>query len=114
MKPADRRADSLTAQVRPGPVWMRADGSGVLLYLHLQPGARKTALSGEHGNRLKVMVAAPPLDGRANEALVGWVAAQLGLPRRQVRVTAGLRSRDKTVRADGIDAGQVLLRLAPK
>jgi uncharacterized protein (TIGR00251 family) len=112
--PGDRRADSRTAASHAGPAWLRADGDGVLIFVHLQPGARRTGQGGEHGGRLKVAVAAPPLDGRANDALVSWVAERLGLTRRQVSVTAGLRSRDKTVRASCIALGRALRLLAPQ
>jgi hypothetical protein len=114
LKPADRRGDSRTADRAARSVWLREDGDGVLLFVHLQPGARRTALCGEHGGRLKIAVAAPPLDGRANDALVEWLAERLGLPRRQVQVAAGLRSRDKTLRAAGIGADDALRRLVPE
>jgi len=79
LKPADRRADSRTATRSSGPAWLREDGDGVLLLVHLQPGARRTALCGEHGGRLKIAVAAPPLEGRANDALIAFLAELLGL-----------------------------------
>jgi len=112
--PGDRRADSRTAASNDGPAWLRADGDGVLIFVHLQPGARRTGQGGEHGGRLKVAVAPPPLEGRANDALVEWIAERLELPRRQVSVAAGLRSRDKTVRARGIVLGQAARLLGPK
>ena len=112
MKPADRRADSRTAIQSSGPAWLREDGEGVLILVHLQPGARRTALCGEHGGRLKIAVAAPPLEGRANDALIAFLAELLGLPRRQVRVTVGPHSRDKTLRVDGIEASRALRALA--
>jgi uncharacterized protein (TIGR00251 family) len=111
-KHADRRADSRTATVGDRPAWLRQDGDGVLIFVHLQPGARRTARCGEHGGRLKIAVAAPPLEGRANEALTAWIAAQLDVPRRHVSVISGLHSRDKTVRADGTDVERVLRCLA--
>ena len=114
MKPADRRADSRTAVSADSPAWLREDGDGILIFVHLQPGARRTALCGEHGGRLKIAVAAPPLDGRANDALTVWLADQLDLPRRQVRLVAGQHSRDKTLRADGARASQVLRGLRKK
>lgn len=111
--PANRRADSRMAPA-PGPAaWLRADGDGVLAFVHLQPGARRTAAAGVHGARLKVAVTAPPREGRANEALLRWVADQLGVPRSAVRLAAGDRSRDKTLRIAGVDAGQAQRRLAP-
>jgi uncharacterized protein (TIGR00251 family) len=54
-------------------------------------------VAGLHGDRLKIRIAAPALDGRANGALVALVAEALGVPKRSVRVTAGERSRDKLV-----------------
>lgn len=54
-------------------------------------------MAGLHGDRLKIRIAAPALDGRANEALVALVAAALGVPKRSVHVAAGERSRDKVV-----------------
>lgn len=83
----------------------------MLLQVHLQPGARRTEVCGEHGGRLKIAIAAPPLDGRANEALIRWLAVQLGLPRRQLCLVAGQRSRDKTLRAEGANGAEVLRRL---
>jgi hypothetical protein len=110
--PADRRADSRTPDTRhPPPAWLRDDAGGVRVEVHLQPGARRSAVCGEHGGRLKIAVAAPPLDGRANAALIGWLADRLALPRRQVSLVAGLRSRDKTVQIVGATAAEVARRL---
>ena len=113
MKPADRRADSRTVDAAGLPAWLREDAGGVLLHVHLQPGARRDAVCGEHGGRLKIAIGAPPLEGRANDALVEFLAARLDLPRRQVHLVAGQRSRDKTLRAEAISAGEALRRLAP-
>lgn len=93
-------------------MWLREDTTGVLIRVHLQPGARRTAICGEHGGRLKVAIAAPPLEGRANDALIEWLAAKLGLSRRQLHLIAGQRSRDKTLRAEGASAREVTCRLA--
>jgi uncharacterized protein (TIGR00251 family) len=94
------------------PAWLRQTTEGVLIFVHLQPGARRTAACGEHGGRLKLAVAAPPLDGRANDALTEWLARRLELPRRQLRLVAGERSRDKTVIAEGLGISEALRRLA--
>ncbi len=108
----DQPADSRTANVGDSPAWLRRAGDGVLILVHLQPGARRTDLCGAHGERLKIAVAAPPLVGRANDALTAWLAERLDVPRRQVSVAVGLHSRDKTVRVDAIGAGQVIRCLA--
>ena len=68
----------------------------------MQPRARRTELAGRHGDALKVRLAAPPVDGAANEELVRFIAESLGVPRRAVRVTAGHTARRKTLEVDGV------------
>jgi uncharacterized protein (TIGR00251 family) len=81
--------------------WARRTADGWTLAVHVQPGAKRSGVAGLHGDRLKVRIAAPALDGRANEALVALVAETLGVPRRTVRVASGERSRDKIVAVAG-------------
>ena len=69
----------------------------MILELHVQPGARKSEFVGEHGGRVKVRVAAPAQDDKANAALIDFLAAHYRVPRRSVRIVAGLRSRRKRV-----------------
>ena len=71
---------------------------GELLSVHVQPGARHTEAAGLHGDRLKVRLAAPPVDGKANAALVAWVAELFDVPRSSVTVVRGHTSRQKTLR----------------
>ena len=85
------------------PAWARRDGTCWLLELHVQPGARTTSLEGEHGGRLKLKIAAPPVDNKANTHLLAWLAAQLGVPKTAVRLVRGETSRQKTVAVCGID-----------
>lgn len=69
----------------------------MILDLHVQPGASRTQFAGMHGDRLKVRLAAPAHDGKANQALIVFLAEYYGVPRRNVRITAGLKSRQKRV-----------------
>lgn len=69
----------------------------MILDLHVQPGAARTEFAGEHGERLKVRVKGRAVDGKANEALVEFLAERYGVPRRAVRILAGLKSRRKRV-----------------
>lgn len=62
-----------------------------------QPGAKKSAILGLHGERLKIAVQAPPVDGKANAALCAFVAEWLDIPKRAVTLGAGESSRDKRV-----------------
>jgi len=72
------------------------------LRVRVSPGARRTEIAGRHGDGWKVRVAAPPEDGRANEAVLRLLAAQLGLPRRAVTIVSGHTAREKVVELDGI------------
>lgn len=81
--------------------------------MHVQPGARRSAVVGEHAGRLKLALQAQPIEGRANEALVAFLATTLRIARRQVLLVAGERSRDKRVELRGVDAAAVVQALAP-
>ena len=75
----------------------------MILELHVQPGASRSEFAGRHGDRIKVRLAAPAVDGKANEALVKFLASYFGVPRRSVRIAAGLRSRRKRVVIEGVN-----------
>jgi len=74
----------------------------VILEVHVQPGAKRSAFAGQHGDRLKIRLAAPAVDNRANEALVAFLAEHYGVPRRNVRIATGLKSRRKRVVIEGL------------
>ena len=92
--------------------WLRADADGVVLTLHIQPGAKRTEIIGTHGDALKIKLAAPPVDGKANEALIAFLAKTLGVPKSRVDLVAGQSSRAKRVRVAGIDVATVAAELA--
>jgi uncharacterized protein len=73
---------------------------GVQLLVQVVPNASHTACAGLHGDALRLRLAAPALEGRANAALLVWLAATLGLPRRAVRLLAGNLARRKRVALD--------------
>ena len=68
-----------------------------VLELHVQPGAARSEFAGRHGERIKVRLAARAIDGKANDALVEFLAAHYGVAKRNVRIVAGLKSRRKRV-----------------
>lgn len=84
--------------------WLRVDGADLILTLHIQPGAKRTELAGTHGEALKIRLAAPPVDGKANAALIAYVAETLGVPKSRVELVAGQTSRAKRLRIAGVDA----------
>lgn len=82
-------------------VWYRRNGDVLTLTLHVQPGAKRTEVAGLHGVALKIRLAAPPIEGRANEALLKFIAESFGVPLRQVELKQGGQSRHKVVAITG-------------
>jgi len=80
---------------------------GAILAIHVQPKASKTEYVGLHGDALKFRVAAPPVEGAANDALCGHLAALFALPKKSVVIKAGGGSRHKRVLLTGVPAGRV-------
>ncbi|KAF0163740.1 MAG: hypothetical protein FD157_2703 [Rhodocyclaceae bacterium] len=91
--------------------WLVADGKGVTLRLHIQPGAKKTEVVGLHGEALKIRLAAPPVDGKANAGLLAFLADRLGVAKAAVSLVSGDTSRAKRVRIDGVGPSVVRERL---
>jgi uncharacterized protein (TIGR00251 family) len=95
------------------PAWLRAVPGGVELTLLVQPRASRTRVVGEQGGRLKIQLAAPPVDGEANAALQLFLAGVLGVRRADVALLRGETGRRKTVRVAGRDAAAALAALGP-
>jgi hypothetical protein len=90
------------------PAWYRleADGNVLCINVHVQPNARTTEVAGRHGDAIKIRVAAPPVDARANQLLLDFIAEKLRVPRSAVGLRHGAKGRRKLieVRAPGEDA----------
>ncbi len=82
-----------------------------ILKLRIVPNARRSEVVGEHGDAIKVKVQAPPVDGKANEALRDFLAEQLQISARSIEIVGGEKSRDKTVAITGLDLATARLRL---
>lgn len=76
---------------------LRADGNAICIFIHAQPNARSTEVAGLHDGRLKIRVAAPALDGRANDRLLEYVRRRLDLPANRVVLAKGQHSRMKCI-----------------
>ena len=81
--------------------WYEIKSDCVALTLHVQPGAKQTAIAGLHGDALKIRLAAPPIEGRANEALLRFIADVFDVPLRSVVLKHGEQSRHKRVEVIG-------------
>ena len=81
--------------------WYRRNGDVLTLTLHVQPGAKRSEVAGLHGEALKIRLAAPPIEGRANAALCKFIAEIFGVTQRQVELKQGAQSRHKVVAISG-------------
>jgi hypothetical protein len=90
--------------------WLRAVDGGVTLAMRAQPGAKKTAIVGIYGEgdaaQLKIQVQAPPIEGRANAALIAFLAEMFKLPKNQVELVSGELSRSKVFLLRGVTIAQ--------
>ena len=87
-----------------------ADG-GLLLRLHVQPRAAHDQVAGLQGEALKLRLTSPPVDGKANKAVIATLARLLDLPKSCLSLRSGLQSRTKTVRIENADEAQLRARL---
>ena len=81
--------------------WYRRSGDTLSLTLHVQPGAKRSEIAGLHGGALKIRLAAPPVEGRANEALLKFISGLFGVPQRNAELKQGGQSRNKVVAVTG-------------
>ncbi|HVP55235.1 MAG TPA: DUF167 domain-containing protein [Candidatus Eisenbacteria bacterium] len=81
--------------------------AGATFQVKVHPRARKNAITGVVGDALKLALTAPPVEGRANEACIGFLAELLNVPRSSVTIAAGESSRQKLIRVAGMRAAQV-------
>ena len=81
------------------------------LHVRVIPRARRTEISGRRGDAILVRLAAPPVDGAANDALIAFLAERLGIPQRQIAIARGATGRDKTIAIDGLTPAEIARRL---
>ena len=93
------------------PPWLRIENGKAVLKLKLVARAKRSVIVGSHGDRLKIAVAAPPVEGRANAALVDFLSEALHIPRRDIEIVSGLRSTQKAVAITGLNHLDLLARL---
>jgi uncharacterized protein (TIGR00251 family) len=86
---------------------------GCVLTVRVHPGASRNAVTDIHDGALKISLTTPPTDGRANDALIAFLAGRLLLPRARIALVSGLASRSKTLRITGLNAEEVRALLSP-
>lgn len=93
--------------------WARAEPDGVILSVHVQPGASRDEVVGEHGDALKIRLVARPTEGKANAALLAFLGSLLEVSPSRVELAGGAASRQKRVRLRGVTLAAVELALRP-
>ena len=83
------------------------NNGSVIISVRVQPRAPRTNIVGELGGALKIRLAAPPLDGEANEELLRFLAQIFNLPRKEIEIISGEKSRNKQLRIKGISVDQI-------
>ncbi len=81
--------------------WYQIGRDGATLHIHAQPGAKRTEVAGLYGDAIKLRLASPPVDGKANDCLIAFLAVHFGVKKNEVVITRGLSSRRKTVHVAG-------------
>lgn len=92
--------------------WVEQRGADVRIRVRVQPRASRTEIAGEHDGALRIRVAAPPVEGEANDALIRFLAKRLRVPASRITVVKGASSRTKRVEVEGADAADVERRLS--
>lgn len=111
-KTATKKNVSVSAARRPVPPWLHLAEGFVLLDVLVVPRSSKSRVMGVHDGRLKMQLAAPPVDGQANSELVRFLAESLGVAKAQIQIVGGASNRRKTVRVAGVAEHIVVLKLA--
>ena len=91
--------------------WIQPTAAGCVVNVRVVPRASKNEICGVLGDALKVRLQAPPVEGKANEALVRFLAESLDLPPRNIRLLSGGTGRNKRLQVDGVDAATARARL---
>ncbi len=93
--------------------WLSGTDGDLRLRIHAQPGAKRSRIAGVHGDALKIQIHAPPVEGKANDELIRFLAGILRCRRNQLRIVTGELGREKTVALEGISHADALAALTP-
>jgi uncharacterized protein len=92
---------------------LRATTNGCTLNVRVHPGARRNAITGTHDSALKISLTTPPTDGRANAALIAFLADHLSIPRAHITLVTGATSRSKTLHLEALTPDALTAALEP-
>lgn len=95
-------------------MWYKKEGDAITLQVYVQPGAKSTEMAGFYDELPKIRLHSPPIDGRANDALIKYIAQCFNVPSRQVTLIRGEKSRRKTLQITGSAMNPEVLILTNK
>lgn len=95
------------------PRFVEDISDGCTLAVRVHPGARRNNIAGLHAGAVKISITAPPTDGRANDALILFIAELLGVPQARISIVSGANNRSKALRITGKSAAEVQAALFP-
>lgn len=87
--------------------WLSSRSDGVRICVRVQPRARRNEVAGRHGDALKIRLQAPPVAGKANQALIKFLAGKLGTPTSSIRILSGASNRNKILEVSGVSGDTV-------
>lgn len=96
--------------------YLQEDAEGIRLTVYVQPKSSRNKLAGIHGDSIKLCITAPPVDGKANEAVIHFFAKLFHLPKSSISIVNGLQSRTKSLVLSGLSletASAVLRKMLP-
>ncbi|MDO9542132.1 MAG: DUF167 domain-containing protein [Kiritimatiellia bacterium] len=91
--------------------WIKPSNNGIRLAIHAVPKAARDAVQGLHGDALKIRLHAPPVDGKANEALLAFLSRKLNIPKGNIALKSGANQRRKIISISGISLPDIIRRL---
>ncbi len=92
---------------------IRATAEGLCVRLHVQPRAKHSEISGTHNGALKMKITAPPVDDAANRAVIEYFSSLFGIPKSNLRIISGLKSREKTLQIKGLSLSTFISGIGP-
>ena len=95
------------------PDWLQVKDDKCVITIHVQPGAKRPGVVGPHGDALKIRIDSPPVDGRANLALISYLADRLDIPRNQIALVSGDTARRKRLAISGVSSETIRQRMTP-
>lgn len=95
----------------PDSSWIKQCGGGIIVTCHAVPRAAQDAVQGLHDDALKIRLHAPPVDGKANEALISFLSRTLNIPKGNIALKSGFGQRRKVIEINGLSKSEIEKRL---